>query len=201
MSSWQLKNKRPTWCHLLFYFTSYVLNMFRTLIYPPSGACDYSVELPHWSYCSWFDVCWSFGVVGMEWYPCGRLKPATWISLQTTRQYGLCDELITHTEESYWLWCVVVCDLETSWMKRLWPTGDCHTKTNKHVLFVSIVFFYVLFVCKCLLYYCHRVSTQLQLTNISYHNTRSDARRLPVKKLKRKGKDQNLMFIGPASLW
>ena len=35
--------------HLLFYFTSYVLNMFRTLIYPSSGACDYSVELPHWS--------------------------------------------------------------------------------------------------------------------------------------------------------
>ena len=26
--------------------------MFRTLIYPSSGACDYSVELPHWSYCS-----------------------------------------------------------------------------------------------------------------------------------------------------
>ena len=23
--------------------------MFRTLIYPSSGACDYSVELPHWS--------------------------------------------------------------------------------------------------------------------------------------------------------
>ena len=42
---------------LLFYFTSYVLNMFRTLIYPSSGTCDYSVELPHWSYCSWFDVC------------------------------------------------------------------------------------------------------------------------------------------------
>jgi len=68
-----LKNKRPTWGHLLFYFTSYVLNMFRTLIYPPTGACDYSVELPHWSYCSWFDVCWSFGVVGLEWYPCCRL--------------------------------------------------------------------------------------------------------------------------------
>ena len=27
---------------------------------------------------------------------------------------GLCDELITHPEESYRLWCVVVCDLETS---------------------------------------------------------------------------------------
>ena len=69
-----LKNKRPTWCHLLFYFTSYVLNMFRTLIYPSSGACDYSVELPHWSCCSWFDACWRFGVVGLEWYPCCRLK-------------------------------------------------------------------------------------------------------------------------------
>ena len=27
---------------------------------------------------------------------------------------GLCDELITHPEELYRLWCVVVCDLETS---------------------------------------------------------------------------------------
>jgi len=34
---------------------------------------------------------------------------------------GLCDELITRPEESYRLWCVVVCDLETSRMKRPWP--------------------------------------------------------------------------------
>ena len=33
---------------------------------------------------------------------------------------GLCDELISRLEESYRLWCVVVCDLETSRM-RIWP--------------------------------------------------------------------------------
>ena len=37
---------------------------------------------------------------------------------------GLYDELINRPEESYRLWCVVVCDLETSWMRRPWPTGE-----------------------------------------------------------------------------
>ena len=32
-----------------FYFTSSMLNMFRTLIHPSSGACDFSIVSPHWS--------------------------------------------------------------------------------------------------------------------------------------------------------
>jgi len=34
---------------------------------------------------------------------------------------GLCDEPITRQEESYRLWCVVVCDLETWRMRGPWP--------------------------------------------------------------------------------
>jgi len=49
-----------------FYFTS-MLNMFRTLIHPSSGACDFSIVSPHWS----------FSVAGLGRIPCTRLKPAT----------------------------------------------------------------------------------------------------------------------------
>ena len=31
-----------------FYFTYSKLNMFRTLIHPSSGACDFSIVSPHW---------------------------------------------------------------------------------------------------------------------------------------------------------
>jgi hypothetical protein len=42
---------------------------------------------------------------------------------------GLCDELITRPEESYRPWCVVVCDLETSRMRRAWPALGRNTMT------------------------------------------------------------------------
>jgi hypothetical protein len=36
---------------------------------------------------------------------------------------GLCKELINRPENSYRLWRVVMCDLETSWIRTPWPTG------------------------------------------------------------------------------
>ena len=44
---------------------------------------------------------------------------------------SLCVGPITCTEESYRLWCVVECDLETSWMRRPWPTGGCCARNKQ----------------------------------------------------------------------
>ena len=74
-NSWRIKDQLDV--TLLFYFTSYVLNMFRTLIYPSSGACDCAVELPRQPFCSRSVVCWRFGAAGFAWCPCCRLQPAT----------------------------------------------------------------------------------------------------------------------------
>ena len=54
---------------------------------------------------------------------------------------GLCVELITRPEESYRLWCFIVCDLETSRIMRPWPPlGFSVTeKKIKTTLFLLIV--------------------------------------------------------------
>jgi len=59
----------------------------------------------------------------------GLIPPKAWMYVSceccVLSGRGLCDELITRPEESYRLWCVVVCDQETSWMRRPWPALDC----------------------------------------------------------------------------
>jgi hypothetical protein len=54
-----------------------------------------------------------------------RIQPGTWMFVCceccVLSGRGLCDQLITCPEESYRLWCVVVCDLETSRGRRPWP--------------------------------------------------------------------------------
>jgi len=52
-----------------FYFTSSMLYMFRTLIHPSSGACDFSIVSPHWL-CVLVSVCvgvsvWLVGAVSV----------------------------------------------------------------------------------------------------------------------------------------
>jgi hypothetical protein len=45
---------------------------------------------------------------------------------------GLCEGPISHPEESYRLWRVIVCDLETSRMRRPWlALGCCHKRKNR----------------------------------------------------------------------
>jgi len=82
----ELKTKDQLDVTCYFYFTSYALNMFRTLIYPSSEAYDYSVELPHWS-CVLGSMCVGVSV----WF--GWVKPATRIPLQPNHT-----ETPTHTE-------------------------------------------------------------------------------------------------------
>jgi len=73
---------------------------------------------------------------------------------------GLWDELITRPEESYRLWFVVVCDLETSRMRRPWPalgrsaTGKKKIACNRKVegILLSINISHVtMYVCICVL--------------------------------------------------
>ena len=53
------------------------------------------------------------------------MPPGTWMSVCceccVLSGRGLCDGLITGPEESYRLWCVVVCDQDTSRMRRTCP--------------------------------------------------------------------------------
>ena len=63
-----------------FYFTSSMLNMFRTLIHPSSEACDFSIVSSHWP-CVLVSMCvgvsvWLVGVVSV-WQAEAVLQPAT----------------------------------------------------------------------------------------------------------------------------
>ena len=55
---------------LLFHYL--LLNMFRMLVHPSSGACD--LLWISWVVLLWFDVCWCYGVVRLGW--CGILMQA-----------------------------------------------------------------------------------------------------------------------------
>jgi len=71
-----------------FYFTSSMLNMFRTLIHPSSGACEFSVVSPYWS-CVLVSVWLGWGGIRVA----DVLQPATRIPPQPSHT-----ETPTHIE-------------------------------------------------------------------------------------------------------
>ena len=69
-----------------------------------------------------------------------RIPPEAWTSVccEWCVLSG-CGELITRPEEFYWLWCVGVCDLETLWMRRPWPTWGCCAKRTRSTFTKAII--------------------------------------------------------------
>jgi len=61
---------------LLFHYL--MLNMFRMLIHPSSGACD--LFIISWVVLLWFDVCWCYVLVWLGW--CGICIQAEALMLQ-----------------------------------------------------------------------------------------------------------------------
>ena len=82
-----------------------------------------------------------------------RIPPGAWIFVccecRVLSGRGLCEELITRPEESYRLWCVVVCDLETSGMRRPWPALGRSATGKKKSLLKSNMFFFPFSSVKC----------------------------------------------------
>jgi len=70
-----------------------------------------------------------------------RIPPGAWMFVCceccVLSGRGLCNKLITHLEESYWLWRVV-CDLETSRMSRPWPALGHSTTQKKKIAVQSL---------------------------------------------------------------
>jgi hypothetical protein len=54
---------------------------------------------------------------------------------------GLCDELITRQDESYRLWCVVLCDEKTSWTRR--PQPALAAEPEKIIIIIIIIIQFV----------------------------------------------------------
>jgi hypothetical protein len=72
---------------------------------------------------------------------------------------GLSNKLITSPEESYLLVCVVVCDIESSRMKRLWPALD-RSATKKSSRYLEQIIHFRLMPCLSMVEACHLCPTR-----------------------------------------
>ena len=71
-----------------------------------------------------------------------RIPPGAWMSVRceccVLSGRGLGDALIMRPEESYRLWCIVVCDLETSRMRRPWSALGRSATRKKCINFSNL---------------------------------------------------------------
>ena len=71
-----------------------------------------------------------------------RIPPGAWMFVCCVccvlSGRGLCYKLITRPEESYRLWCVVVCDLETSRIRRPWPALGRSATARQEVIALPV---------------------------------------------------------------
>jgi len=96
-SSWYLNKGRPTWCHL-FYYVNLLLNMFRMLIQPSSGACDYLVCYCRGSTC----IPIPQHQQPFRYIPPTRLKPAQHSLCNNTRSSRKLLKMVVLTSETCW---------------------------------------------------------------------------------------------------
>jgi len=71
---------------------------------------------------------------------------------------GLCDELITRPEESYRLWCIVVCNLEN--LKNEEAMTRVGSQRHRNIIIIIIIIIITIPSFSCLsAYYIFRIST------------------------------------------
>jgi hypothetical protein len=94
-------------------FIRYINSIHFVKINHPNGRSQWPRGLRRWSSAAHLLRSWV------------RISPGAWMFVCceccVLSGRGLCDGLITRLEESYRLWCVVVCDQETSKTRRLKP--------------------------------------------------------------------------------
>jgi len=91
---------------------------------------------------------------------------------------GLCDELITRPEDSYRLWCVVLCDQETSRMRRPWTAlgriateNKLITNAQTRLLDIYVTISYLIFLHDSV----HKGLTSGNQTKVKQHKIKSVA--------------------------
>ena len=77
---------------LALLFLYLMLNMFRMLIHPSSGACNYLLSFS-WVVLFWFDVCWCYVVVWLWWSGIRMQAETLQIIKQVTSSWSLFTQL------------------------------------------------------------------------------------------------------------